>query len=80
MKNTSQHKFTDITSEEWREYIFPTPEGRFVKRRIDNPTHLSVSESGGHRLLDAAGVSHYIPKGWIELAWKAKEGQPNFVA
>lgn len=80
MKNLSKHVFTPIESEEFREYTFPAPQGRFVKVRITKPTHLSVSESGGHRVLDAEGVSHYIPSGWVHLSWKAKEGQPNFVA
>ena len=80
MQNNSKHIFTDITSEEYREYLFPAPHGRFVKVRINKPTHLSVSESGGHRLLDEDGVSHYVPSGWVHLSWKAKQGQPNFVA
>jgi hypothetical protein len=81
MNNASKHQFTEISSEMYREYTFPAKEGgRFVKVRINNPTHLSVSESGGHRLLDADGVSHYVPSGWVHLSWKAKEGQPNFVA
>jgi hypothetical protein len=80
MNNDSKHTFTDITSEEYREYQFPSPQGRFVKVRINKPTHLSVSESGGHRLLDADGVSHYVPAGWVHLSWKAKDGHPNFVA
>ncbi len=80
MDNKSTHTFIDIVSEEYREYTFPAAQGRFVKIRIAKPTHLSVSESGGHRLLDAEGVSHYIPSGWVHLSWKAKEGQPNFVA
>ena len=80
MLNQSKHQFADISSEEYREYTFPALQGRFVKVRIKEPTHLSVSESGGHRLLDAAGISHYVPTGWVELAWKAKTGHPNFVA
>jgi hypothetical protein len=79
MKNNSKHKFTSIASEAYREYTFPAPQGRYVKVRIEKPTELSVSESGGHRLLDAEGVSHYVPSGWIHLSWKAKEGEPNFV-
>jgi len=80
MLNTSKHIFTDVTSEEYREYLFPAQQGQFVKVRINKPMHLSVSESGGHRLLDEAGVSHYVPSGWVHLSWKAKQGQPNFVA
>lgn len=72
--NQSSNKFTDISSEQYREYIFPNGD----KVRVDQPLQLSVSTSG-HRLFDAAGVSHYIPKGWIQLSWKAKDGQPHFV-
>jgi hypothetical protein len=79
MNNKSTHKFNDLTSEEFREYTFPAA-GRdsAVKVRIEAPTHLAVSASGGHRILDAAGLSHYVPAGWVHLVWKAKPGQPNF--
>lgn len=79
MRNQSKHEFIDISSEQYREYSFTGPAG-IVKLRIEAPTHLSVSESGGHRVFDAAGVSHYIPKGWVHLSWMAKSGEPNFVA
>ena len=77
MENKSDKVFTDISSELYREYEFP---GGF-KVRIDQPQQLSVSDHG-HRVFDAAGVSHYVglPKdGAFHLTWKAKEGQPNFV-
>ncbi len=74
LKNESSNKFVDISSEESRHYDFPG--GDTV--HISKPCWLSVS-SGGHRLLDADGVSHYVPKGWFHLRWKAKEGQPHFV-
>ena len=70
--DTLGREWTDISSEEWREYTFP---GKEVIH-IDAPTHLHVSESGGHRLLDSVGISHYVPKGWIHLKW---EGSPPFV-
>jgi len=72
--NDSTNKFIDISSEEFRVYRFPG--GDEVK--IDGPLQLSIS-TGGHRLFDAEGVSHYIPKGWLHLKWKAKNGQPHFV-
>lgn len=75
-KNESGLVFTNICSEEFREYHFPKGESI----RINNPTHLNVSASGGHRVFSSEnGMSYYIPKGWILLAWKAKEGCPNFV-
>lgn len=74
--NASQHEFVDISSEAYRLYTFSTG----FKVRIENPLWLSVSASGGHRLFDGAGTSHYIPTGWCHLEWRAREGQPNFVA
>jgi hypothetical protein len=74
-KNESGLVFADISSEEFRLYEFPN--GVIV--RIDHPQQLHVSDSGGHRLFDGSGYSHYIPQGWIRLTWKAKDGQPNFV-
>jgi len=73
--NKSAHEFTDISSEEYRTYRFV--DGSFT---INRPLSLSVSPSGGHRVFDASGRSHYIPTGWIHLEWMAKAGQPNFVA
>ena len=62
----SDLKFMDISTEEFRCYEFPD-----ITIRIDNPKELNVSKSGGHRILDASGISHYIPKGWRRLYWKA---------
>lgn len=73
--NSSDLEFKDISTEAWREYRFA--DGQVV--RIEQPLKLNVSESKGHRIFDAAGISHYIPPGWIHLRWEAKAGQPNFV-
>lgn len=75
MKNSSSLEFTDISSEKYRCYKWA--DGGQVM--INHPTHLNVSKSGGHRILDARGVSHYIPSGWIHLYWEVIEGFPNFV-
>lgn len=74
-RNDSDLEFTDISSEAWREYQFQS--GAIV--RIEKPLRLNVSASGGHRIFDAQGESHYIPFGWIHLRWEAKPGEPNFV-
>lgn len=74
-RNQSNLVFTDISSEAYRSYEFSN--GKVI--RIDEPLKLNVSPSGGHRLFDASGTSHYIPKGWVWLKWKAKKGFPNFV-
>lgn len=72
--NHSKNEFIDISSEEYRVYVYDM----MRIERINNPLYLSVSDSG-HRILDAEGISHYMPKGWVHLKWKAKEGQPHFV-
>ena len=48
----------------WREYVFPG--GDVV--RIEEPMTLIISE-GGHRIVDSAGMSHYVPTGWVHLRW-----------
>ena len=72
--NQSDLTLNDISSEDWREYDFGSQAVRIVK-----PLALNVSKAGGHRVIDAEGVSHYVPKGWIHLSWKSKEGQPHLV-
>lgn len=72
--NNSTNTFSDISSEEFRIYRFANGE----EVRIDYPVFLSVSTSG-HRLYDAAGISHYVPKGWIHLKWRPRDGKANFV-
>jgi hypothetical protein len=73
-ENRSGLEFADISSEEWREYTFASG----ATLHIEQPLQLHVSENG-HRIYDGAGVSHYVPVGWIHLKWKAKDGSPNFV-
>ena len=73
--NSTDLTFTDISSEQWREYQFLG--GDTVQ--IEQPLQLNVNDSGGHRIFDAEGVSHYVPAGWIHLKWIAKGGAPNFV-
>ena len=74
-ENQSGLEFSDVSSEMFRCYTFPA--GDVV--RIDAPQRLHVSASGGHRIFDAAGVSHYVPAGWIHLKWEARTGAPHFV-
>lgn len=63
-------EFSDISSEQYREYVFPTG-----TVRIENPRQLNISQSGGHRIVDATRLSHYIPSGWIHLMWRVKPGE-----
>lgn len=74
-ENATPLVFEDISSELYREYRFLG--GDVV--RIEAPLKLNVSESGGHRIFDAEGVSHYVPAGWIHLSWVARDGKPHFV-
>jgi hypothetical protein len=73
--NESNLEFTDISSEQYRIYEFNN--GKIVM--IVEPLKLNVSKSGGHRVYDSSGISHYIPQGWCHLSWKTKLGKPNFV-
>jgi hypothetical protein len=77
LRNESKNNFVDISSEEYRVYTFAY-EGNLSEVKISEPLYLAVSNSG-HRILDNSGISHYIPKGWFHLSWKAKEGEPHFV-
>lgn len=72
--NNPSLKFNSLESEKFRVYQFR--DGFEV--RIVSPKVLNVSKGGGHRVLDAEGVSHYIPSGWVHLYWIVKEGQPAF--
>jgi hypothetical protein len=67
-------EFKDLTDEKYRVYEFPN--GKNVL--ITDPQKLNVSKSGGHRVLDGEGVSHYIPAGWFHLFWVVKEGKEPF--
>jgi hypothetical protein len=73
-KNDTTLEFTDISSEAFREYEFETK-----TIRIEAPLKLNVSSTGGHRIFDSAGNSHYIPAGWLRITWQAKAGFPHFV-
>jgi len=75
-QNETDLEFVDISSEEYREYTFP--EGAVI--RIEEPLLLHVKEdSGSHRIFDAQGRSHRVTPRWVNLTWKSKEGEPNFV-
>lgn len=75
MKNEKILEFTDISSEQYREYEWI---GGYTVR-INYPLKLNVSASGGHRILDTRMVSHYIPSGWVHLYWVTKKGEDCFV-
>jgi len=62
-------EWQNIDHEEYRVYIFSWDK----KVRIDKPVLINVSKSGGHRILDAEDVSHYIPSGWVHLYWETND-------
>ena len=73
-RNNSPLEFKDLSDEKFRVYTYPG--GDTVE--IIEPRKLNVSDSGGHRIFDAAGNSWYIPSGWISLRWNVKTGMPHF--
>jgi len=74
-RNATPYRFEDISSEKYREYIFPD-----YTVRIEHPVALNVNySSGGHKVWDGQGISHYIPAGWRELKWEVDSTQPHFV-
>lgn len=66
--------FLPLEDEQYRVYEFTGGD----QIRINAPVALHVSKSGGHRILDSMGISHYIPAGWIHLFWVVVDGQPHF--
>ena len=66
--------FDDISTERYREYVFHN-----ANIRIEQPQWLNVSASGGHRLIDGSGISHYIPSGWVHLFWEVEDNAFYFV-
>lgn len=75
LRNQSENEFKDISTEIYRKYRFPS--GVVVK--IDEPQYLSVSASGGHRVVDSKQLCHYVPAGWVEITWEVPEDKPHFV-
>jgi hypothetical protein len=71
-RNASKKEFQSLDSEQSRTYKFPDGEVT-----IENPLWINVGP-GGHRIFDAQGVSHYVPKGWFHLSWTVKDGKPHF--
>ncbi len=64
----------DISEEQVREYIYPDGSSEVIY----NPLLLHISESGGNRIVDQAGLSHYIMPGWNHLVFRVHPGTPFF--
>jgi hypothetical protein len=59
--------FKDISTEEFRTYIFP--KGETIT--ITKPMQLHVSKSGYHKIVDSKGLSRIIKPTWLEIIFKA---------
>jgi len=75
LNNKSKMTFKDISNEISRTYHYESTE-----ETINSPAWLNIGKQGGHRILDESGTSHYIPKKWLRLSWKTKEGGPHFIS
>lgn len=88
-KPKTNHNWVDISCEKERTYEFLLPNPGYDENEkgwvattsiwIISPQWLAISESGGHRIVDARGNGHYIPGGWVHLHWIPKEGMETFV-
>lgn len=66
--------WADISEEMVRVYRFAADAATTIVR----PVALAINQRGSHRIIDADGISHYIPPGWIHLSWRAKDSTPYF--
>lgn len=66
----------DVQEEVYREYTYADGE----KFRINFPQYVYVLADGGHRIVDADGVTHRPERGFVGISWKPKNGAPPFSA
>lgn len=66
----------DISSEEFREYIYG--DGNVLL--IVSPKTLFITETGSHRVVAADGRTYRPTPDYLGIAWKPREGRPAFVA
>lgn len=75
--NNTNATFTSL-NDDWREYDI-VKDGVLHTIRIEKPRFLNINPRHfAHRVLDAQGVAHYIPCGFIALRWKVADGTPHF--
>ena len=64
--------FVDISSELWREYVYPGE----VCLHIDEPIQLNVKRrddgKDSHRIKDFCGCWWYVAPGWKAIRWACK--------
>ena len=72
----SELKFQDISEEQWREYVYADG----TTYRIEKPVTLITRDGGtGHRIADAAGVTHWCPVNvWHCIRWFAPTNPVSF--
>ena len=77
IKNDSDRKISDISSEATREYTYQ--HGREpMTITIISPIGLSVSGSG-HYIFAGDGSVSFMPNGFVMVKWTPREGAPNIV-
>ena len=69
-------KEIDISTEAIRTYVFADGS----EYTIEAPRGVHVTETGSHRVIDAAGWTHRPEPGWIAIKWKPENGAKAFVA
>ena len=61
----------DISTEDWREYVY----GDGSAYRIEKPKRLLVKDRenlpDSHRVVDENGVTHYPNPTWVAVRWEA---------
>jgi len=68
--NTNGMSLHDVSSEEWREYVYA--DGAIFRVDCPRSLYLKQDERGdSHRVVDKQGVTHYPRRGWIGLRWKS---------
>jgi hypothetical protein len=71
----------DISVEAWREYDIgvDTPDGAKIHTiRIVKPKDLYISASGSHRVVDAEGITHWLPSDFLTIRWFAPNEPVSF--
>lgn len=66
----------ELKSEQNRTYHYP--DGSSFT--IETPRHLTVLESGSHRIISCDGRTYRPERGWIAISWLPKTGEPAWVA
>jgi hypothetical protein len=72
--HSARIQFNDVSDEQYRTYFYASGH----EATYDEPLRLNVSASGGHRLLTADGMCHYVKPNWESISWMPKPGRPHF--